>query len=77
VLSKRICKKCYKHFGKEWDSEAEYEWKGMEYGAHVHCPHDYTFFVLLRDNPPKECHYYLEHLMETQNEAQLAATHRC
>ena len=60
MTSKKICKQCWiQKWGKQsWKSERHDDWK---------CALGMIFKIYEEKDPPNDCPYYLEHLMDNQN----------
>jgi len=68
MLSRYICKRCKKenkdYIGGDWFESDERDWNGV---MQVICPFAFGANVLISDEPPYECPYQLEHMMECEN----------
>ena len=63
MLNKELCKRCnIKHCGGwNWDSDSEWE------RGYVNCWHDIdNFYTSVKSDPPEECEYYLEHIVNAE-----------
>lgn len=59
VLSKEICKRCWREEGEtKWDSDSDSRWC---------CRAAYYIVKIDDEQPPEECFYYLEHVLEDVN----------
>ena len=57
MLSKRVCKLCWKRHHVAWTKYEDIAWKGNR----LHCVK--AHFKASREIPPNDCPYALEHLL--------------
>ena len=63
MLNKAICRKCLEHCKIYWDSVKEFRWDR----GYISCILDTVMRVEVNGDPPDDCPYLLEHLLESQN----------
>jgi len=65
MMSREVCRRCFKRHGKEWGEYEDAAWEpmkiaGTKASGTVRCPESRTFTVYV-DEPPEFCPYDFEH----------------